>query len=64
VRTDNTLKRGSAELYNLVGDASKARERLGWEATMTFEEIVKAMVEADLAALRAAEQEPQARPIA
>jgi GDPmannose 4,6-dehydratase len=64
VRSDTALKRGSAELHNLIGDASKARERLGWEATMTFEQIVKAMVEADLASLRAAEPERQARPIA
>jgi GDPmannose 4,6-dehydratase len=64
VRTDSTLQRGSAELHNLVGDASKARERLGWEATLTFEEVVKAMVEADLALLRESEAAPGARRIA
>ena len=35
----------------LCGDASKARERLGWEARTTFEELVVLMAEADLRAL-------------
>jgi GDPmannose 4,6-dehydratase len=64
VRTDSTLKRGRAELHNLIGDASKARARLSWEPTVTFEELVKAMVEADLASLRASPTAPRARPIA
>ena len=34
-----------------VGDASKARELLGWKPTMTFEDIVGAMVDADLTIL-------------
>jgi GDPmannose 4,6-dehydratase len=33
----------------LVGDASKARRRLGWEPKVRFEELIKMMVEADLA---------------
>jgi GDPmannose 4,6-dehydratase len=37
-----------AELVNLVGDASKARERLGWEPETKFEELIRVMVEADL----------------
>ena len=36
-----------------VGDASRARERLGWQPTLTFEGLVERMVEADLRALRA-----------
>lgn len=36
------------EDQQLVGDASKARERLGWEREYAFEEIVKEMVESDL----------------
>jgi GDPmannose 4,6-dehydratase len=59
VSTDSALKRGKAELHNLIGDASKTRQRLGWEPTLSFEELVHAMVDADLAALRR-----QARPIA
>jgi GDPmannose 4,6-dehydratase len=37
-----------AEVERLVGDASKARERLGWEPKVSFEEMVQMMVEADL----------------
>jgi GDPmannose 4,6-dehydratase len=37
----------------LVGDASKARERLGWEPRTSFESLVRQMVDADLAALAA-----------
>ncbi len=40
-----------AEVDYLVGDASKARRVLGWEPTVTFEELVQMMVEADLALL-------------
>jgi GDPmannose 4,6-dehydratase len=36
-----------------VGDPSKARQVLGWEATMSFEDLVEAMVEADLRELAA-----------
>jgi GDPmannose 4,6-dehydratase len=36
----------------LVGDASRARERLGWGPTKDFGEIVAAMVENDLALVR------------
>ena len=36
-----------------LGDPSKARERLGWEATISFEEMIAGMLEADLARLRA-----------
>jgi len=34
----------------LVGDASKARERLGWKPRVSFSELVRSMVDADLAA--------------
>ncbi len=37
-----------AEVDLLVGDASKARTRLGWEATVRFDELVRMMVDADL----------------
>ena len=32
----------------LTGDSSKAKAKLGWEPTMSFEELVKVMVENDL----------------
>lgn len=37
-----------AEVERLVGDATKARNRLGWEPEVTFEELVRMMVENDL----------------
>ncbi len=37
-----------AEVYNLRGDASKAKKLLGWEAKVRFQELVKIMVEADV----------------
>jgi GDPmannose 4,6-dehydratase len=40
-----------AEVDLLVGDASRARERLGWEARITMPELIREMVEADLQAL-------------
>ena len=36
-----------AEVEALRGDASKARAELGWEPTVTFDRLVKIMVEAD-----------------
>ena len=36
------------EVETLLGDASKAREKLGWTAEVTFPELVLEMVEADL----------------
>jgi GDPmannose 4,6-dehydratase len=41
-----------AEVDSLVGDASKARVRLGWKPTTSFDELVGIMVEADIAAQR------------
>jgi GDPmannose 4,6-dehydratase len=37
-----------AEVDLLVGDYSKAKKELGWEAKTSFEELVQLMVEADL----------------
>ncbi len=36
-----------AEVDVLMGDASKARERLGWEPAVRFQELVRMMVDAD-----------------
>ncbi len=41
-----------AEVDHLLGDASKARAKLGWEPSVTFEQMIQLMVEADLAALK------------
>jgi GDPmannose 4,6-dehydratase len=53
VVTDERLTRGPSEIWLQVGDASKARERLGWAPTVTFPELVRLMVDADLERLRA-----------
>ena len=45
VHVDETLLRGQAELHRLVGDATKARERLGWTPSVTFEELVRLLVD-------------------
>ena len=37
-----------AEVDLLIGDPAKAKEKLGWEPSVTFEELVALMVEADL----------------
>ncbi len=37
-----------AEVDQLIGDNSKARQILGWEPTVTFEQLVKMMVDSDL----------------
>jgi len=39
-----------ADVDVLVGDASKAKEKLGWDPTITFEEMVKLLVDAELKA--------------
>jgi GDPmannose 4,6-dehydratase len=51
VRTDPSFFRGTAELHDLVGDASKAQRVLGWEPEVTLEQLLAIMVEADLARL-------------
>ncbi|MBD2580202.1 GDP-mannose 4,6-dehydratase [Oscillatoria sp. FACHB-1406] len=40
-----------AEVDILIGDPTKAKEKLGWEPSVTFEGLTKLMVDADLAAL-------------
>jgi GDPmannose 4,6-dehydratase len=53
VRVDPSLERGAVELHRLVGDPSRARERLGWQPQVDFTELVHMLVDADLARLRA-----------
>ena len=40
------------EVDSLLGDPSKAREKLGWKATVSFNELVAEMVQSDLAVAR------------
>ena len=47
VKVDPSLLR-PADIENLMGDSSKAREKLGWEPRTSFEELVRMMVDADL----------------
>jgi GDPmannose 4,6-dehydratase len=53
VRSDPEFLR-PAEVDQLVGDASKAREKLGWEPKHSFRDLVEMMVDADLGRLSAA----------
>lgn len=41
------------EVDLLIGDATKAQKQLGWKPKTTFKELVKLMVEADIALLKA-----------
>jgi GDPmannose 4,6-dehydratase len=41
-----------AEVDLLIGDPTRAREKLGWKPETSFEELVRMMVDADIAALR------------
>jgi GDPmannose 4,6-dehydratase len=40
-----------SEVDHLLGDAGKAKEKLGWEPTVRFKELVELMVDADVASL-------------
>ena len=53
--------RRPTEVDLLVGDATKARQKLGWEPKVRFKELVRLMVEADL---KQAAHEAQYRTIA
>jgi GDPmannose 4,6-dehydratase len=53
VRFDEEFARGASDAPALVGDASKIRERLGWEPEVRFDELVKMLVDADVEELRA-----------
>jgi GDPmannose 4,6-dehydratase len=50
VRIDPALLR-PAEVDHLIGDASKAKRVLGWEPSVSFEQLVAMMVDADIARL-------------
>ena len=44
----------SAEVYELRGDFSKAKRKLGWQPKVSFKELVKMMVDEDLQRIRGA----------
>jgi GDPmannose 4,6-dehydratase len=48
LRPDDKLYRPS-EVYILQGDASKARQKLSWQATCSLEDLVREMVDSDMA---------------
>lgn len=52
VQIDESLRRGRAELHHLVGDATKAQDLLGWKPSISFEELVHMLVDAEAARLR------------
>ena len=54
VRFDERYLRPT-EVDALIGDASKAKEKLGWVAKVHAPELARIMVEADLLALQGAE---------
>jgi GDPmannose 4,6-dehydratase len=47
VKIDKEFQR-PAEVDLLVGDSKKAREKLGWQPNVNFEELVRRMVEFDI----------------
>jgi GDPmannose 4,6-dehydratase len=53
IQIDQSLVR-RAELAPPIGDPTQARERLGWDTTLSFEQLVESMVDADLRTLEAA----------
>src|SRR6185436_13379603 len=53
VRVDRALLR-PAEVDQLLGDPSKARDELGWTPSVNFRQLIEMMVDADLALLRSA----------
>jgi GDPmannose 4,6-dehydratase len=48
-----------AEVDHLVGDASKARAKLGWEPRVSFRELAEMMVDADIERLTASATRPE-----
>ncbi len=48
-----------AEVEHLIGDASKAKRKLGWEPEVSFEQLIRMMVDADRALLEV--QSPHGR---
>jgi GDPmannose 4,6-dehydratase len=58
VKTDPAYFR-PADVDHLIGDAAKARDKLGWKPRTSFDELVRLMVDSDLALV--SEGSPQRR---
>ena len=56
VRQDPSLMR-PADVAELVGDPTKAREQLGWEPSVAFEDVIAHMVRVDVERLRSKREE-------
>jgi GDPmannose 4,6-dehydratase len=52
VKTSDQFVRANSESGVLVGDATRARDRLGWRPEISFESMIDEMVRADLELLR------------
>jgi GDPmannose 4,6-dehydratase len=59
VRIDERFVR-PAEVEHLVGDATKAREKLGWAPRTSFEDMIRLMVDSDLELLGSGVPQKQA----
>jgi GDPmannose 4,6-dehydratase len=57
VKLDPKLIR-PAEVDHLIGDSSKAREKLGWKPAVDFKRLVEMMVDADVERLSSASRQP------
>jgi GDPmannose 4,6-dehydratase len=62
VRTDPALLR-PAEVDHLIGDAAKAKKKLAWEPSVSFDQLIGMMVDADLARLSSPRPAPADRAI-
>ena len=60
LREDPSLLR-PAEVDQLIGNAAKARQRLGWQPTTTFRQLIERMVDADLEMVRRELEQAAAR---
>jgi GDPmannose 4,6-dehydratase len=60
VVTDPTMLR-PAEVDQLIGDSTRAKAELGWEPEVDFEQLIRMMVDADLALLAGHRPEPVSR---
>ena len=54
VKQDPALFR-PAEVDLLIGDPAKAQKKLGWKPKVSFEEMIRMMVDADIARLSKAQ---------
>ena len=51
-----------AEVDYLLGDCRKAKAKLEWEPTVTFEELIKMMVDYDLQMIQGIQPKPKQHP--